>query len=163
MANSKKPRKKHRTGNRILANAAVSGKLPAARQEAMRSSVRMAVMRLYMGTAGRTDTDVLASFLCHGYIIAENFNESDEIRRRLKGAMQKTFLARKALDRGEKACEPDIEEIETMVNCSLDEICDLDMLTIAKLHEHFKKYGQKMVDEAVAELEAAEARKTAAE
>ena len=83
MANSKKPRKKHRTGNRILANAAVSGKLPATRQEAMRSSVRMAVMRLYMGTAGRTDTDVLASFLCHGYIIAENFNESDEIRRRL--------------------------------------------------------------------------------
>ena len=77
--------------------------------------------------------------------------------------MQKSFLARKALDRGEKACEPDIEEIETMVNCSLDEICDLDMLTIAKLHEHFKKYGQKMVDEAVAELEAAEARKTAAE
>lgn len=157
MANSKKPRKKHHHGSRIFANAAMAGKMPAPRQEAMRSTVRTSMLRLYMGTAVRADTDLIASFLCHGYIIADNFNESDELRERLKTAMRKTFVAREMLDAGEKPHEPDIEEIETMVNCALDEICELDLVTLARLDEHFKKFGQKMIDEAVAELEAAKA------
>lgn len=153
MAKSAKPRKKkYQPRKTLFRSPLVNRPLNENEIGRMRRQLDEARMKIHLASTDRDATDTLATYLGYGYILAENFEQGDELKERFKKGLQALYRARWAIDLKQPVNGDDLTLIDEVTDYACEEISTLDLNTVLKLEAYFEKHAQKLFDLALSDI-----------
>ena len=152
MSKSSKPRKKHYRQRYTSAVSPVTNRpLTSAEIERMHDQVNEVRLKLHLGSSDRDAADLVAAYLGYGYIIAENFEQGDELKARFKHGFQALNRCAFAAQHGLQSVPEDLAVIDEALDYAVEEISTLDVMTVSRLEKYFIEHSEKLFDLALRE------------
>lgn len=150
MAKSSKPRKKYNPNKKIprLTKNRFAKLAPNTIRQ-LKTTMDEKILKVYYGTANKDDTDTIGTHLAYGLILAQNFENSEEILERLKAATFVNYKVRERLDAGLSLPKQYAPLIEDALRLAIDMLVDLTLYELECLEKHFDQFGQKIVDDVI--------------
>lgn len=150
MAKSSKPRKKYNPHKKFTSLAKNRfEKLSPRIVNHLKATMDEKILKVYYGTANKDDTDTIGTHLAYGLILAQNFEQSEEILESLKMATFLNYKVRERLDAGLSLPKQYAPQIEEALRLAIDMLVDLTLYELERLENHFDQFGQKIVDDVI--------------
>lgn len=145
---NKKYRPRYTTAISPLANRSLTQK----EIQNLYDCIDKARLKIRLASSDRNATDTLATFLGYGYILADNFELSNELKEQFKKGLQSLHRIRWAIDLHQPVNEEDIFVVDEVSQYAADEIATIDLMTFRKLERYFAEHSKKLFDIALEEI-----------